>query len=83
MASQLCDSGIGADLQNLFPDKYSDRSIIDTINDLQHSLDDTTAFCRFLDEWVNCSEILSPIISEKGLCYSFNTLHMYDYGTNA
>lgn len=82
MASQLCDRSISADVLSSFSDKYAEDSVFDTINEIQNSIEDTVVHCRLLEEMVNCSQILSPITSEDGFCLSFNTMHMYDFGTN-
>lgn len=82
MASQLCDQSISADVLSSFSDKFAEDSVFDTINEIQNSIEDTVAHCRWLEERVNCSQILSPITSEDGFCLSFNTMHMYDFGTN-
>lgn len=82
MASQLCDRSISADVLSSFSDKYAEDSVFDTINEIQNSIEDTVVHCRLLEERVNCSQILSPITSEEGFCLSFNTMHMYDFGTN-
>lgn len=82
VAAQLCDASVSDDVLKLFPEKYANEAILDIINGIENSLEYTAVSCRFLNQTINCSDLLSPITSEDGYCLSFNTMNMFDYGTN-
>lgn len=37
-------------------------------------MNDTIIECYWLDDPVACDEIFTPVITEEGVCYSFNML---------
>lgn len=41
-------------------------------------IDDIMDFCDFGKKELSCEEIFSEIITEEGLCYTFNTLDTID-----
>ncbi|XP_044748640.1 pickpocket protein 28-like [Coccinella septempunctata] len=57
-----------------------DRSLEDFTSFLNEckSVDLRQSFCEYMGRIVNCSRILSPIITDDGLCYSFNMLDVRD-----
>lgn len=80
-AAHLCDahlvSGLGLD-QNV-----ADTSIFDTINDISPSIGDSMAFCRWRRGLDVCSSFFKPILTEHGLCFTFNALNARDIYTEA
>lgn len=42
------------------------------------SCEELLEFCKYKDEEIACCDYFSPLLSEHGLCYSFNTRY---YGT--
>lgn len=82
VAAQLCDESVSNHVLKMFPEKYANETILDIMDDIEYSFDETAIFCRFLNRTMNCSDLLSPITSEDGYCLSFNTMNMFDYGTN-
>lgn len=83
VASQICDGIIAKDIWHYFSDdNYSDQSILEIIKFMAPNFDDSMVFCSFSDEYTDCRPFFTPIITEEGLCYAFNTLNMQEIVTN-
>lgn len=80
--SQLCDEWVATDLFDFFPDNYSDSSILNTIIDVMPRFEDTMMFCKLFDKWSKCDKYLFPIITEEGLCFTFNAVNINETVTN-
>lgn len=85
VASQLCDERLTREIFDLLsesdPDSYPDSKFIPTIIKLLPKFADTIVYCKFFDNWNNCSKFLFPVLTEEGLCYSFNKLRMSEMST--
>lgn len=66
----------------LYKYEFVDESIYETIEDLAPKLDDVVRKCRWRQKEVNCSDIMSPVLTETGLCYAFNALNSDDIYTD-
>lgn len=82
IASEICDGYFAGDLREEFTDTYSDSSILKIIQDLAPSFNDTMYQCKFLDEKKSCENLFFPIITEEGLCYTFNAMSMNEMATD-
>lgn len=81
--NQVCEqSAFTQNISKLFPDDTDDNSILDIIDSVAPDFSETFVLCKLFDRWKNCSEMLTPIITEKGKCYSFNSLNLLDYLKN-
>lgn len=81
-ASQLCFKKHTQKIFNLFDDNFTDSKILLTISDLAPTFDDTIVLCKFFDKWADCDKLLYPTLTEYGICYSFNSLNMYEVVTD-
>lgn len=70
---QFCD---GKHLLNLphLPGNFDDSNYVDVIQNLAPHFNDTFIQCYFRDYPNECKDIFTPIITEVGLCYTFNGL---------
>lgn len=56
--------------------KTSDgKAIVHTLQEMKVRMDAALFQCKFRNEFANCSDILSPILTEEGMCLTFNTLN--------
>lgn len=80
-AAHICDSHL---VSNLGLDQnVADKSIFETINDSSPSIDDSMVFCRWRRELDICPSFFKPILTEQGLCFTFNALNSRDIYTDA
>lgn len=65
-----------------FDDSTSSESIHDTIENISPNLQDILDKCGWQNRKMNCSEIFSPVLTEDGLCVTFNALNSYETYTD-
>lgn len=75
IACQICDQQIAKDIFNLFTDNDTDNAIRSAIINLAPRLNETAYYCKFSDNVKNCSDFLFPVITDEGVCYTFNLLN--------
>lgn len=80
-ACEICEEQIAADIWDLYPDNFTDNSILTTIKEMAPKFHDVV-LCKIFDEWTDCEDVLFPIYTDVGLCYTFNALHVNDIVTN-
>lgn len=67
-----------------FDEQFVNASVFDMIEEMAPTLNDTFRKCR----WKNvgnvstCSDLFVPILTEKGLCFSFNALNWNEIYTD-
>lgn len=49
--------------------------IVKTLKEISYSVDDAMLFCKFRKTIRDCTSLFIPIITENGICYSFNMLN--------
>lgn len=54
---------------------FTNSSIYDTLEDIAPSLNYSMFKCSWLNQNAPCSTYFTPVLSENGLCFSFNTLN--------
>ncbi|XP_055321190.1 pickpocket protein 28-like [Sitodiplosis mosellana] len=81
IASQICDNTFAGDVLENFTDIYSDHRMLEIIRDLAPSFDDTMFDCKFLGE-TKCEKLFFPIVTEEGLCYTFNAMSVKEITTD-
>lgn len=63
-------------------DQYANASLFGTIIEMAPTLNDTLRLCNWLGGPHNCSDLFVPIITEEGLCFSFNALNSNEIYTD-
>lgn len=48
--------------------------LLQTIYESNIALDNLITHCRFFGKLYNCSDIFFPVLTEEGICFSFNLL---------
>lgn len=82
MVCLICDDLVANDVFDYFPDNYSDNSIINTFNNVMPKLEETMVFCKLFDKWSTCEKLLFPMVTEEGICFTFNAISFKEMATN-
>lgn len=79
-ACQICDEEISKDIFAALNDTHSfiDTTVHETIYKLLPKFDDTMILCWFMNNRRNCNDLLFPIITDEGVCYTFNGISRND-----
>lgn len=77
---QLCDAHIATDNFDIGKN-HTNRTIFDVIQDVAPSFNDTMFFCKWRNDYPRCSDIFRPVLTEEGVCYTFNALNSRDIYT--
>lgn len=57
---------------------FTNSSIYDTLEDIAPSLNYSMFKCSWFNQNVPCSTYFAPVLTENGLCFSFNTLNSHE-----
>lgn len=70
--SQICDAHLlmGKDLNS----SISPRECVPLLKEMAVPFDEMLMFCRWRSTWSECNDIFTEIITEEGICYTFNVL---------
>lgn len=63
-------------------EKFANDSIYEVLEDLAPNRDYTINACQWQQKKVNCIEYMSPIMTNHGVCFSFNALNSQDMYTD-
>lgn len=76
---QICD----AETFEGFVDSKNttDASIVQTLHDMSLKLNDSIEDCKWRNKNKKCSELFRPILTEDGICFTFNSLNSQDIYT--
>lgn len=80
--NQLCKFEKTRKVFKLFADEYAEKSMFQTMRSIDLDMNDTFAFCKLFDKWIDCDEIFFPVLTDTGICYSFNTMRLPEVLTN-
>lgn len=69
---QVCDSHL-SDAMKL-EEQYTD-DIIDKLREMAPTFNDTMFFCKFRNEFQPCHALFKEVMTEEGLCFTFNVLN--------
>lgn len=82
-ACQICDESYSSEIRNFFPEQFTDRSILSTIAEMAPPFNDSMIVCNLNNmSDAGCSDLLFPIYTEAGLCYTYNSLNVNDILTD-
>lgn len=82
VALQICSEWIGSDMRTKFDDNFINNSILSTISTIAPTLNDTFVFGKLFNLIANYVELLLPIYTEEGLCFTFNSMNINDILTD-
>lgn len=82
VAAQTCDEWLGSEMRHHFNDTFADNSILSTISKISPTFDDTLVYCKLFNWFFDCSEIVFPIYTSEGLCFTFNSMNINDILTD-
>lgn len=83
IVNQLCEiNGVRKEISKLFNDVYAEEMVYHVIESIGPEFNETFVYCKLLNTWIECNKILTPFLSETGLCYSFNTVSLREILTN-
>lgn len=69
---QVCDAHL-SDPFNL-SEEYS-TTIIKTLREMAPTFNNTMFFCKFRNVFQPCSDLFKEVMTEEGLCFTFNVLN--------
>lgn len=77
--TQICDAETFEgflDYKNI-----ADASIVQTLDDMSLKLNDSLEDCKWRNKIKKCSELFRRIVTEDGICFTFNSLNSQDIYT--
>lgn len=74
VAGQICNELFSAKLLEYFSDNVTDDSIFDEIHKISTTFQDTLVACLFLNTISSCYKYFHEILTEEGICFTFNLL---------
>jgi acid-sensing ion channel, other len=73
--AQVCDPDVFGDID---PDNITTcESCVQVLRQLRGDVTDMIVKCGFIDEHDNCTELFREVITEEGICYTFNGINIY------
>lgn len=82
LASQCCFDGVAPNVTKKISDQYLDDNTWSTFIDIAPAFNETFIFCKLFGKKTDCRELFVPRTTERGLCYTFNSLNFHDMHTN-
>lgn len=64
-----------------FGHEFMNDTIYDIIREMAPSLNDTMLECMWQYDVDNCSELFRPILTDEGLCFTFNAINSHEMYT--
>lgn len=70
----VCDPELSYRIQFNSSKAFDGENIVKILKEISYSIDDSMLFCKFRNVWVNCTSLFNEIITDRGVCFSFNLL---------
>lgn len=74
----VCDPELSLNLQLNASRVFDEVNIVKTLKEISYSIDDSMLFCKFRNELKNCTSLFNEIVTDKGICFSFNLLDYFE-----
>lgn len=71
--SQVCDAHLTDSFE--IGGNVTDNKIIDIVKEIAPSFNETMLLCKFRNTMVYCSDVFEDIMTDEGLCFTFNNLN--------
>lgn len=71
--SQICSSHLFSSIDPLNSGLKSDK-IVEVLKEIGLDFSESALFCKFGDEITSCNNFFTEVLTEDGVCYSFNML---------
>ncbi|XP_037047236.1 pickpocket protein 28-like [Bradysia coprophila] len=71
---QLCSDSLNEELNETGRYNFTDNKIFEIIKEVAPSFDETLVNCKFQNREEHCRDYFEEVITEEGLCYTFNSL---------
>lgn len=57
---------------------FTDASMVQTLYEISIRLSDSLKDCEWRNKNMNCKDLFRPILTEDGICFTFNSLNSRD-----
>lgn len=71
--AQVCDAHLTDGFE--LGVNHTGNDIIDTLREIAAKFDDTMFVCKFRNQIRSCDDYFQEIMTEEGLCFTFNVLN--------
>lgn len=71
--AQVCDPHLFNDISSLNSGLRTDE-IVPILKSISIPLNETVLYCKWRNSYVSCSDYFTEILTEEGVCYTFNAL---------
>lgn len=78
---QICDSDSFGFYSYFIGKNITNSSIVQTLNGMAIKMGDSIFACKWRKN-KNCSNLFKPILTEDGICFTFNSLNSHDIYTD-
>lgn len=81
-AAQICDDFFAEKVLKEFSGRDFDESIVSVIKEIAQECDETLVICRMLTKDSTCEKYFQDVLTEEGICFTFNLLGASDVATD-